>query len=205
MQKSSLAVYQFLNEQNLLQNAPRLWWPDAGTFTVVISAVLTQNTTWQNVQRSLQNLENTLTLESFISLHVEELKELIRPSGFYNQKAPRLLTLAKNIQERFGTFEVFQQKVTREWLLAQNGIGEESADAILCYACLRNEMVVDSYTKRLLKKEFGIVFKTYGEYKEYLQSGLKEAFTCKELYTVYARFHGMIVEYNKRHKLEPFK
>ena len=200
MYKNSLEIYEFLKKKNLLQNSPTLWWPNAGTFEVLVGAILTQNTTWENVQKSLQNLENFLDLDAFVSLHVDSLKEKIHSSGFYNQKAPRLLKLAQEIKNEFGSFTNFQHQVTREWLLLQKGIGQESADAILCYACYRNEMVVDSYTKRLLKT-FNIEFKNYMQYKEFLEYGFKEAFTCKELNLIYARFHGMIVEYNKLKKL----
>ncbi|WP_457749021.1 3-methyladenine DNA glycosylase [Sulfurimonas sp.] len=200
MCKNSLQIYEFLNTKNLLQNAPKYWWPHAGTFEVVVGAILTQNTTWKNVEKSLKNLKNFLDLDPFLSLHVEALKEKIRPSGFYNQKAPRLLALAQNIKNEYGTFENFQKKVTREWLLSQLGIGQESADAILCYACFRAEMVVDSYTKRLLKT-FTIEFKNYRQYKEFLEYDFENTFTCKELALIYARYHGMIVEYNKVNKL----
>jgi endonuclease-3 related protein len=61
-------------------------------------------------------------------------------------------------------------------------------------------MVVDSYTKRLLKN-FAIEFKKYGEYKEFLESELRERFAKEELFEIFARFHGMIVEYNKKVKL----
>ncbi|HIP54230.1 MAG TPA: 3-methyladenine DNA glycosylase [Sulfurimonas autotrophica] len=202
MQKSALEIYNFLNEKDLLRDSPKYWWPNAGTFEVVVGAILTQNTTWKNVEKSFGNLKGFLTLEAFCSLGEEELKNAIRPSGFYNQKAPRLLALAKNIHDEFGNFHSFEEQVTREWLLMQKGIADESADAILCYACYREEMVVDSYTKRLLKL-FGIEFKRYREYKFFLEDGLREAFGDGELNLVYARFHGMIVEYNKRaHKLE---
>jgi len=202
VQKSALEIYNFLNEKDLLRDSPKYWWPNTGTFEVVVGAILTQNTTWKNVEKSLGNLKGFLTLEAFCSLGEEELKSAIRPSGFYNQKAPRLLALAKNIHDEFGSFHSFEEQVTREWLLMQRGIADESADAILCYACYREEMVVDSYTKRLLKL-FGIEFKRYREYKFFLEDGLREAFGDGELNLVYARFHGMIVEYNKRaHKLE---
>lgn len=200
MCKSSLEIYEFLNTKNLLKNSPKYWWPNVGTFEVVVGAILTQNSAWKNVEKSLKNLKDFLDLDSFRSLHVEELKDKICPSGFYNQKAPRLMALAQNIKNEFGNFESFQKGVTREWLLLQHGIGEESADAILCYACFRNEMVVDTYTKRILKT-FNITFKNYRQYKEFLQDGFKEAFTCKELNLIYARYHGMIVEYNKITKL----
>ena len=195
----SHTLYQKLQQLDLLTHRPRWWWPNAGTFEVVIGAVLTQNTTWHNVEKSLANLQGHTTLESFLQLDETELKERIRPSGFYNQKAPRLRIIAKNIKSEFGTFESFQNKVTRSWLLAQKGIGEESADSILNYACFKDEMVVDTYTKRLLAI-YGIELKNYGAYKAYLQEGLQRHYSKEELALHYARFHGMIVEYNKRLK-----
>ena len=202
MEKSPLAIYEFLREKNLLEDSPSLWWPNAGKFEVVIGAILTQNTTWKNVEKSLQNLEGFLELESFLLLDEKSLKEMIQPSGFYNQKAPRLLQLASNIKEEFKTFGKFQKEVSRKWLLEQKGVGEESADAILCYGCFRDEMVVDSYTKRLLKS-FNIEFKNYAAYKEFLEKELREHYSKEELPQIFASFHGMIVEYNKKVKLQP--
>ena len=200
MAVDALEIYNFLKEKNLLKNSPKYWWPNAGTFEVVVGAVLTQNTTWKNVEKSLQNLEGFLELESFVTLQEHDLKEKIKPSGFYNQKAPRLLALSKNIQDTFGSFAVFQQEITRSWLLEQKGIGQESADAILCYGCFRDEMVIDTYTKHLLKT-FGIEFKKYEEYKKFLEDALRVAYPQDEIVKVFIDFHGMIVEYNKIYKL----
>jgi len=197
MKKSALAIYEFLQTKELLKDSPPLWWPNAGTFEVVIAALLTQNTTWSNVEKSLKNLEGFLELEHFVTLDEDSLKERIKPSGFYNQKAPRLLQLAKNIQECFGTFEKFQAEVSRKWLLEQKGIGKESADAILCYACKRDEMVVDTYTKRLLRS-FGIEFKSYEDYKIFLEEDLRKHYPQEQLPKIFALFHGMIVECNKK-------
>ena len=168
---------------------------------MLIGAVLTQNTTWKNVEKSLANLQGYTTLETFLKLDEAALKAHIRPSGFYNQKAPRLRDIAKNIKSEFGTFKTFQKEVTRNWLLAQKGIGEETADSILNYACFRAEMVVDTYTKRLLK-HYNIELKNYHAYKTYLQEGLEHHYDRASLPLHYARFHGMIVEYNKC-KLSP--
>ena len=199
--RDALEIYEFLEKKELLRNSPPLWWPNAGTFEVVVGAVLTQNTTWKNVERSLANLEGFLTLTAFSTLDETQLKDRIRPSGFYNQKAPRLLALAKNIQKDFHSFEQFQKEVSREWLLAQKGLGKESADAILCYGCLRDVMVVDSYTKRLLKK-FGITFDVYDAYQEFLEAPFRKTKRKEELASLFAAFHGMIVEYNKHYKNE---
>jgi len=192
----SFQLYRELGSLDLLSHRPPRWWPNAGTFEVIIGAMLTQNTTWLNAERSLKNLEDHLTLESLLALDLETLKNHIYPSGFYNQKAPRLLMLAQNIKKEFGTFEHFQEAATRNWLLSQKGIGPETADSILCYGCFHEEMVVDSYTKRLLKT-YGIAFHSYAMYKSYLEKGIRQH-CYKELSLTFARFHGMIVEYSKR-------
>ncbi len=198
MIKSSLDIYNFLKEKSLLESSPKYWWPHAGTFETIIGAILTQNTSWKNVEKSLENLVDFLELDSFLTLDESTLKEMIKPSGFQNQKASRLLQLSLNIKNDFHDFKTFQSRVSREWLLKQKGIGRESADAILCYACFRDEMVVDTYTKRLLKS-FDIEFNSYREYKDYLESGFRTDFSKSDLNLLFARFHGMIVEYSKKY------
>ncbi len=196
-----IQIYIELEKENLLEHKPKYWWPNVGSFEVVVGALLTQNTKWENVERSLENLKGELELERFIMIKEERLKEAIRPSGFFNQKAPRLLALSRNIKKDFGSFERFKAEVQRDWLLAQKGVGKETADSILCYGCMRDVMVVDSYTKRLLA-QYGVRFKEYDEYRDFLESGLRKYYHDKrELFERLAWFHGMIVEYNKRHKL----
>jgi endonuclease-3 related protein len=87
--------------------------------------------------------------------------------------------------------------VDREWLLSQKGIGPETADSILCYACERPVMVVDSYTARLLHT-FGYAFENYHDLQEWCEDGLRKLYNDFELVTLFAYFHGMIVEYVKQ-------
>jgi len=199
-----IKIIKELEALDLLRDAPKYWWPQSGTFEVLVGAVLTQNTTWGNVEKSLNNLRGYLTLEQFVTLKEDELKEKIRPSGFYNQKAPRLLQIANKVIVEFGDFKTFQQKVSRSWLLEQKGIGKESADAILCYGCFRECFVVDSYTKRVFKR-YGIVFKEYDSYKDLVEESVTkhwEIFSQRyeSKHHFYARLHGMFVEYNKAFK-----
>lgn len=201
---NSFEIYNYLKSKELLENSPNYWWPNAGTFEVVVGAILTQNTTWNNVEKSLENLTDYLELDKFLTLDENSLKEMIKPSGFYNQKAARLLQLCINIKNEFNTFKTFQSQVSREWLLLQKGIGKESADAILCYACFRDVMVVDSYTKRLLKS-FDMEFSKYDECQNFLEVGIRDNIKKNDLNITFCKFHGMIVEYNKRHKLQTFK
>lgn len=207
--KNSFELYKFLYDKNLLENSPKYWWPNPFSFEVVISAILTQNTKWENVEKSLSNLKQNdlLFLEKLSQTNEDRLSLLIKPSGFQNQKSARLIKLSTNIIKDFTDFKKFQDKVSRDWLLSQTGIGNESADAILCYACAQEEMVVDKYTQKLVSS-FGYDFKTYEDLKLWLECGINENFDkILQLYNynislneVYCRFHGKIVEYMKKVK-----
>jgi len=196
--QDSWELYTALERLNLLQHSQPLWWPQHGTFEVVVGAILTQNTQWARVVASLDNLSQSgfLSLESLAFIDPETLMELIRPSGLIKAKAKNIILLCNAIRESFGTFEEFALDVDREWMLAQKGIGPETADAILCYACLRDAMVVDSYTARLLTA-FGYEFEGYDELQEWCERGIREHFDESTLQQTFARFHGMIVEYVK--------
>jgi endonuclease-3 related protein len=185
-----------------------LWWPRSGTQEVVIGAILTQQTKWERVEESLRVLrENGLSsLEALAQTPSRKIAEHIKPSGFYNTKAQRLKQLASNILTDFNDFKTFQESVDRAWLLAQKGIGMESADSILCYACHRPVMVIDSYTARLLDA-LGYRFDDYMQIQTWIEEGIEAHWekVCR-LYgydippaTLYARFHGKIVEFAKEY------
>ena len=209
--QNSFDLLAFLKVQNLLDNAPPLWWKNAGSFEVVVGAILTQNTNWKNVESSLDSLESLglLGLESIANCDLIVLQNAIKTSGFFRQKSVRLQNLAQNILNDFGDFECFAESVSREWLLNQKGIGKESADSILNYACGREIMVCDKYTQRLLG-ECGFEFYEYDDIADFLMRGIVENYERVVLLygyeiamsAVYARFHGKIVEYSKIHKVK---
>jgi len=183
-----------------------LWWPRSRTFWVIVGAILTQQSKWEKVEQSLENLEKAgvESLEKFFICKLESVCELIKPSGFYNTKAKNLQALCRAILEDFGSFESFCETASREWLLGQKGIGQESADSILCYACEREAMVVDSYSARLLYA-FGYEFESYESLQAWFCEGIEmhwhkiQALYGRDvsLNEVYARFHGKIVEFCK--------
>jgi endonuclease-3 related protein len=191
-------LYERLITFNLLEKSPPFWWPDYGNFDVVVGAVLTQNSQWKRVEHSLQNLKDSglLSLEDIAGADPETLMHLIRPSGLYKNKAKVLKLLCREILEGFGDFDTFAVEVDREWLLSQKGIGPETADSLLCYACRRAVMVVDAYTARLVSA-LGWEFEAYDELQSWCMSGMEAHLSEEELPKVYARFHGMIVEYVK--------
>lgn len=205
---NSYDLLSILKSKNLLKDTiDELWWPNSGSFEVIISTILTQNTKWNNVEYSLNQLKiyNLISLESIINCKTLLLESLIIKCGFFRQKSARLKLLCKNILNDFYNFDNFKNNVTREWLLNQKGIGKESADTILNYACYREIMVVDKYTQRLLSK-LGFEFYDYDDIQQWLQNGIifnydkvKQIYEYEiELYKIYARFHGKIVEYSKK-------
>jgi endonuclease-3 related protein len=194
----SFELYTALERLNLLEKSPLLWWPEYGRLEVVVGAILTQNTQWTRVQISLGNLSQNhlLTFDALSQCDVETLMELIRPSGLFKAKAQNIIRLSRSIIEDFGSFDEFALRVDRNWLLVQKGIGPETADSILCYACGRDVMVVDSYTARLLRA-FGYEFESYDDLKEWCERGIRSHFNETDLPIIFAHFHGMIVEYVK--------
>ena len=136
----------------------RNWWPGDTPYEVIIGAILTQNTTWTNVERAISNLKlnDVLSCEAISSLPVDQLAAYIRPTGYYNQKARRLKTVTDwLIRSCEGDLDQMKDKATsdvRNELLSLNGIGQETADSILLYAFERPVFVVDAYTRRAMAR-----------------------------------------------------
>ena len=137
---------------------PLNWWPGDTPFEIMVGAILTQNTSWSNVEKAINNLkkENLLEPRKLYRINQEELSQLIKPSGYYNIKARRL----KNFINVFvNNFEGSAEKMfsgdgreLRKKLLNVNGIGPETADSILLYAGKKSFFVVDAYTKRIFSR-----------------------------------------------------
>ena len=135
---------------------PQNWWPGESFDEIVIGAILTQNTNWINVEKAINNLkENDLcSLESIIKLPITTsiLPTLIKPSGYYNIKAKRLINTAQTINYPNFCSKNDNLDTLREKLLSINGIGPETADSILLYAYSQPIFVIDTYTKRLFSR-----------------------------------------------------
>jgi endonuclease-3 related protein len=171
---------------------PQGWWPKRNCFSppeleVCVGAILTQNTAWKNVEKALENLREAgcTDLKALAGTSREMLEGLIRPSGFYRQKAGYLKGL-------FGFMEGRSLKdVAREELLALKGIGPETADSILLYACGKPRFVVDMYTRRVFSRLGLLKEQDYHRVQAYFESSLPRDVE------VYREFHALIVELAK--------
>src|SRR3990167_2847496 len=134
---------------------PQSWWPGETPFEVIVGAILTQNTNWQNVAKAINNLKQAKVLspKKLYSISRQRLAKLIRPSGYFNIKAKRLKEFMNFLFNNYGgnLKKMFSRPLEdlRKEILTVNGIGPETADSILLYAGGYPVFVVDAYTKRI--------------------------------------------------------
>jgi len=137
---------------------PQHWWPARTRFEVIVGAYLTQNTSWNNVEAALKRLRDAgaLSLAVIRNVPLARLESLIRPAGYFRQKAARLKTFVNFIDQQYaGSLNrMFAQPTAklRAELLALNGVGPETADSILLYAGQHEVFVVDAYTQRIVDR-----------------------------------------------------
>ncbi|MEO0156982.1 MAG: endonuclease III domain-containing protein [candidate division WOR-3 bacterium] len=184
---------------------PQHWWPGDTPFEVMVGAILTQNTNWQNVEKAINNIKRANLLHPHKLLeNREKIPQLIRPSGFYKLKSKRLISFLKYFVERYnGEVKNFNKKETnylRNELLSVPGIGPETADSILLYALERPVFVIDAYTRRMLTRHNLISQNAdYGEIQRFFENNLPRDIR------LYNEYHALIVRLGKEYckKNEP--
>lgn len=191
---SALQIYQRLSGAYGAQH----WWPADSPFEVMVGAILTQNTNWRNVEKAIANLKaaNMLSGKAIAACQRDQLAELIRPSGFFRQKAERLQLFCQFYLES-GQDRALKEMALgslREQLLKLHGIGPETADSMLLYALDKPAFVVDAYTRRIFTR-LGLLAEplTYAAIQRYFEQQLTASLS------LYQEYHALIVEHAKRH------
>ena len=178
------------------------WWPAQTPYEVMIGAVLTQNTNWKNVEKAIANLKaaDCISPRAVLDMRSARLEALIRPSGFYRQKAERLKLATEKWSElvqnpkrkthhsRFDTIAL-----RNEWLSVK-GIGKETADSILLYAFERPIFVVDAYTRLFCAHHRLFEAEEYDEYRNFFESNIPRSVP------LFKEYHALIVEWAKENK-----
>ena len=172
------------------------WWPADSPFEIMVGAVLTQNAAWSNVEKAIERLKvaGLMSLPALLDTTHEQLADTIRPSGYYNIKARRLRNLCLFL-DRAGGLEAFAARSLddqRAALLGVNGVGPETADDILLYALDRPVFVIDTYTRRLLRR-YGLA--RGDEDYERLRALFEQAIE-QDVY-LYQQYHALIVMHAK--------
>ncbi len=196
-----LKIYKILLKEFKEQG----WWPVNGKYhtgyskpgneeevlEISLGAILTQNTSWKNVEKALTELrkKNLINLNNLKNINVKELAETIKSSGYNNQKARKIKELAE--------FLCSGKEITREGLLEIWGIGPETADSILLYGHKKPIFVIDAYTKRILER-IGFKEKSYDELQNLFVKNLENDFK------IFNEYHALLVKLGKDYcKKEP--
>lgn len=175
---------------------PQHWWPADDWFEVTVGAILTQNTSWNNVEKSIENLKqrDLLEPEKLSKIEEDDLAQLIRSSGFYNLKSKRLKNFLEWLKKyNYDIDKIKDKSVTslREELLSIKGIGKETADSILLYAFEMPVFVIDAYTKRMFSRLGLILSREYDEFQNFFEKNL-----TKDV-QLYNEYHALIVKHSK--------
>lgn len=179
---------------------PQHWWPGDGPTEIVIGAILTQNTNWQNVEKAIAQLRAAGLIDwaALRDVAIERLAELIRPAGYYNVKARRLKNFVNwlwaSYEGELGKLCAVPLARLREELLSVNGVGPETADSILLYALERPSFVVDAYTARLARRH-----RMIDENADYesLKAMFEDHLPSDAM--LFNEYHALIVAVGKRH------
>lgn len=185
---------------------PQGWWPitpensikpvyrrentlkeknDVEKLEISLGAILAQNTTWKNAEKAVSNLKRAglFDREKLRQVDIKKLAEIIKPAGYYNQKAKKIIEFIR-----------YNGEITRKALLSIWGIGPETADSILLYAYNMPEFVVDAYTKRIFSRlGFFPENTSYEDVKKMFQDELPKN------YVIFNEYHALIVEIGKRY------
>jgi endonuclease-3 related protein len=179
---------------------PQHWWPGETPFEVMAGAILTQNTNWKNVELAIGGLKAHGMLEPhrINAATKRRLANVIRPAGFFNQKAEYLKGYCRYYVSRHGAvvgrMKAVRTRPLREELLSLKGIGPETADSILLYALGKPVFVIDAYTRRIFSRH-GILHERapYHDWQEFFTARLpRRARLCNE-------YHALIVRLAKEH------
>jgi endonuclease-3 related protein len=178
---------------------PQHWWPAKTKFEMVAGAILTQKTSWKNVEKALESLkrENLSDVRSIAVAETRMLENAIYSSGFFRQKAERLKEFCSHVERNYhGNIDTFlsqSQNTLEKELLSLKGIGHETADSILLYAARHPVFVVDSYTMRICKR-LGV---PQGERRVELRRLFEEE--IEKNVELYGEYHALLVMLAKKY------
>ena len=195
---------------------PQYWWPvtkdndiepkyhksikldEKQKLEICFGAILTQNTSWKNVEKAIIQLTNNnlINIKKIIKINNDELAKIIKSSGYHNQKAKKLenfcLFLKSNYNSDLKKLFSLEIKTLRNELLSVNGIGPETSDSIILYAAKKPIFAIDAYTKRIYSRVFGI--KKELKYDELQKIFMENLPNDEKLFNEY---HALLVELGK--------
>src|SRR2546422_6993443 len=184
--------------QRLLQYyGPQHWWPAETAFEAIVGALLMQQTSWRTVEVAIRNLRRAglLDVRALADAPVPVIRRHVRIAGLYRTKPARVRAFCRHLLDRSdGDLALYFDRPMEELradLLAQDGVGPETADSILLYAGGHPVFVVDAYTVRIGRRIGWFDTDAY----ETVQLQF-EAHLPRDL-AVYREYHALLVAHAK--------
>ena len=193
MPASLITIYKSLYKSF----GPQHWWPARTKFEIIVGAILTQQTTWRNVEKAIDNLRKNrlLTIKNLANAPLRKIEKLVQPTGYYREKSKRLKEISTYLLKHYqgGLKGLFKKdtKNLREELLSLRGIGKETADSILLYAGEKLIFVVDAYTKRVFSRLGLLPSSDYDKIRMFFEDNLPKNIR------IYQEFHALLVKLGK--------
>jgi endonuclease III related protein len=205
MTKAAGPILRNFHDQLAAAYGPQQWWPAQTPLEVIVGAYLTQNTSWRGVERSIANLveRGVMNLDGLRTIPEDELRLLIRPSGYMVRKALAIKAFVSFLDREHGSsldrLAAQPTSVARRQLLALPGVGQETADAILLYALLHPIAVVDEYLRRIADRH-GLAGRDrkYAEVQQLVDTAFVND-PAESRLQLYNEFHALVVAVGKHH------
>jgi len=200
---SSESLIQRAYQTMLETYGPQHWWPGDTPWEICTGAILTQNTSWSNVEKAISRLKAAavMTPQLTLELPLPELEYLLQPSGCFRVKAVRLQAAARWWLDQIDDTNQPRWRGRdlngfRRDLLQVNGIGPETADSIMLYSFSLPTFVIDAYTRRIAVRHLKIPHAAAMDYHE-----LQHIFTCAlpADAALFNEYHALLVQTAKSH------
>lgn len=152
------------------------WWRGMSPFEVLVSVVISQNTTVANERRAMQRLRERVGIAptAFASAPVEALEDALRPAGLFRTKARRLREIARRLVAPGGlNLRALLEKPTaeaRQALMGLPGVGPKTADVVLNVVADRPTLPVDTHIWRIARRWELTPGRTYEEVRGALET-----------------------------------
>lgn len=176
---------------------PQRWWPADSPFEVVVGALLMPQTAWRNVAAAIRNLKaaGLLDVRALAHAPVPRIRKAVRVAGLFRTKPQRLRAFCLHLIDRSdGDLARYFDRptaVVRTDLLAQDGVGPETADSILLYAGHHPLFLVDAYTVRIGQRIGLFDTDDYDAVQRYFERRV-----TRDLAT-YREYHALLVAHAK--------
>ncbi len=190
-----ILIYKKLKQKFGFRN----WWPGDTKLEIFLGTILTQQTSWKNVEKAIENIKQNkaLNFNYILTCDLKDFEKLINNISFYKQKAKYIKNIFYFISINYNSLEnlfKLDKEELRKILLSMNGVGNETADSIILYCAEKPKFVIDAYTKRIMHRVFGINKNiNYNELQKYFENNLKTNLN------LYKDFHAQFVELGKNY------